>query len=298
MDHDKTSVDSYNHYIEIIYMITHILNNYSSIECGKNLSLYIYLTDFKKNIPNSNLEEFDTEHVNTAYSDICTTNSQIVIYRKEEWTKVLIHEAIHFLNIDFSCVNDNAHEQLDQQFYRIIPLKKENIRLYEAYCEFWALQIHCSIVAFFDNMKRDIDYEKTFAKYENLLKNETKYSLFQMNKILNYSNIDYYDIVFYSNNYINKSVYNENTYAISYFIVKTILLFHQNEFIEWCLQNNSKRNPMMFVRTFDNMKSFFSFIQRFYRNEKFLDALEYSDYDVDRRSFFYNTTTMSLHEMY
>ena len=261
-----------------------------------SIEISLYFTKHRKSLPRQGI--LNEINVNSAYTIPCNNNIQAHIYRKEEWLKVLIHEAIHFLNIDFSCVNENALGHLDQQFYRIIPLKKENIRLYEAYCEFWALQIHCSLVAFFDNVKQKINYEKTFHKYENLINNEIKYSLFQMNKILNYNYVDYYDIVFNNNNYIDKSVYNENTYAISYFIVKAILLFHQNEFIEWCLQNNSKRNPIMFVRTFDNMKAFYSFIQRFYKNEKFLNALEHSDYDVDRRSFFYNTTTMSLYEMF
>lgn len=293
--YSKRSSDDFIFIYRKVVFILMFLMRFSTTH-KDSIEISLYFTKHRKSLPKQGI--LNEINLNSAYTLPCNNDVYAHIYRKEEWVKVLIHEAIHFLNIDFSCVHDNAVEQLDQQFYRIIPLKKENIRLYEAYCEFWALQIHCSIIAFFDNMKRDIDYEKTFNKYENLLKNETKYSLFQMNKILNYNYLDYYDIVFNNNNYINKPVYSENTYAISYFIVKTILLFHQNEFIEWCLQNNSKRNPMMFVRTFDNMKAFFSFIHRFYRNEKFLDALEYSNYDVDRRSFFYSTTTMSLYEMY
>lgn len=257
--------------------------------------IHFYFTKFRKLLPKRGI--FNEININSAYTIPCNTNVQSHIYRKEEWLKVLIHEAIHFFNLDFSCVYDSALRTIDQEFYKVIPLKKENIRLYEAYCEFWALQIHCCVIAFCQNNKRTIDYEKTLYKYENLLQNEVRYSLFQMNKILNYNHIQYNDIVSHGSHYYDKQIYNENTYAISYFLVKTILLFHHNEFITWCRRNNSRRNPVLFMRTMENMNNFCLFIKEFYNKPEFLNSLNDSDYDVDKRSIFYNTLTMSLHEM-
>ena len=41
-------------------------------------------------------------HVNSGYTYTCKENNEIVIYREEEWLKVLIHESFHAYGLDFS----------------------------------------------------------------------------------------------------------------------------------------------------------------------------------------------------
>ena len=63
------------------------------------MSLHLYLTLFEKKIRNIK-EVLGESHVNTAYTWHCSPNNKIVIYRHEEWFKVLIHESFHFFGFE------------------------------------------------------------------------------------------------------------------------------------------------------------------------------------------------------
>ena len=68
--------------------------------------VFIYSTELTKNLPNSNIDILDQIHVNTAFTYSCIEQSnEIVIFRKEEWLKVLIHESFHNFGLDFSDMN-------------------------------------------------------------------------------------------------------------------------------------------------------------------------------------------------
>ena len=60
--------------------------------CRQPMHLHLYLTPFKKTLPTTKGLVLDELHVNTAYTWHCKPNNKMVIYREEEWFKVLIHE--------------------------------------------------------------------------------------------------------------------------------------------------------------------------------------------------------------
>jgi hypothetical protein len=294
MDHDKTSVDSYNHYIEIIYMITHILNNYSSIECGKNLSLYIYLTDFKKNIPNSNLEEFDTEHVNTAYSDICTTNSQIVIYRKEEWIKVLIHELFHNYGLDFSKIK---YGNLKDKFKELFPIKSD-FEITESYAEFFGEMINVAITTFYLDDSTSIYMYIKNAHY--LLFYEQLFSMFQCVKILYKIGLGYENL--YLQDDLSKSLrnniyYRENTNVFCYYVVKNILLFNCDDFVGFCYDKNLQF--LDFRKTDTTLNFFYDFVKSRYNDKKLLNVIHKTEKNINNISnkLLKNTARISCIEL-
>ena len=66
------------------------------------VSIHLFMTDFKKEIPKSTVDVIDVMNVNSGLSDVCQRDSEIIIYRKEEWFKVFIHETFHSLGLDFS----------------------------------------------------------------------------------------------------------------------------------------------------------------------------------------------------
>ena len=95
--------DTITNYIHIILIIIRMLSQYSVKKCGKNLLITIFLTPFKRLFPQNKKDIIGPMNVNGGFSTIgCLETSSIIIYREEEWMKVLIHELFHNLNLDFA----------------------------------------------------------------------------------------------------------------------------------------------------------------------------------------------------
>ena len=124
----------YNEYVEKILVWLYIVNIYSSKQCCKKIDLFLYLTILKKELPKNNVDVIDQIHVNTGFTYTCPNDSEIVIFRKEEWFKVLIHETFHNFALDFSSMNCDIATKTILNIFKV----KSNVNLYEAYTEFWA----------------------------------------------------------------------------------------------------------------------------------------------------------------
>ena len=164
-------VDIYsnNSFIIIIFLL-----NYT--KSVKDLHIDIFLTDFKKELP---VKEalLDVLNINSGYSYGDNNNSYIVIYRYEEWYKVLIHELFHALDLDFSSMPFPSTKEKMKNYFNI----NSNYNLYETYCESWARILNVAVFSFLKNINSKKNYLLDFN--ENI-KLETKFSLYQCNKIL------------------------------------------------------------------------------------------------------------------
>ena len=81
----------YDKYVDSIIMWLYILNVYASKQCSQRIIIYFYFTSLEKKLPDSNLSILNENNVNTAFTTTCPVDSEIIIFRKEEWLKVLIH---------------------------------------------------------------------------------------------------------------------------------------------------------------------------------------------------------------
>jgi hypothetical protein len=104
-DNIELKIDIYNRYFDSILMWLYILNQYASKQCANSLTIYLYFTSLEKKLPDSNIHILDEINVNTAFTTTCPKDSEIVIFRQEEWFKVLIHESFHNFGLDFSDMN-------------------------------------------------------------------------------------------------------------------------------------------------------------------------------------------------
>ena len=149
----------YTKYVDSIVMWLYILNKYASKFCAKQLDIYLYFTSLSKYLPSSDTRVLDKNHANTAFTTTCPRESEIVIFRKEEWFKVLIHETFHNFGLDFSGMNT---DKCTSDMLNIFPVDSE-VNLYESYAEFWA-----EIMG--------LKYETLFKKDKtNTLRRETLY---------------------------------------------------------------------------------------------------------------------------
>jgi hypothetical protein len=98
----KINLPMYHKYVDIIILWLFLLNEYASKKCSNFFTVYFYFTSLQKILPSSSLDVINEHHVNTGFTSTCPTDSEIIIYRKEEWLKVFIHETFHNFALDFS----------------------------------------------------------------------------------------------------------------------------------------------------------------------------------------------------
>lgn len=249
-----------------IYLWLAIADHYAKNDNSLTLKIYIYFTNHKKLLPSKEII-LNTSHVNSAYTYACREHTMISIFRKEEWFKVFIHEIFHCMGLDFACMDTTT---IDTMIYDIIPLKKTDIRSYEAYTEYWAEILNILFISYFTTQTKD-NYDLMLEKIEKMFNYERAFSLYQLVKVLKHNNLDYKSIFLNdSSSIIKKQNYKEDTYVISYYLLKSILLFNMNDFLKW---NKIHNKTIDFETTNENLLSFVDFIKEKYQSTKFIDYI-------------------------
>lgn len=261
----ELQLDTYNKYIDSIVMWIYILNQYSSKTCSKTLTVYFYFTSLEKKLPSSNIFILDEMNVNTAFTTSCPRDAEIVVYRKEEWLKVFIHESFHSFALDFSDMNNQEPHQFILNLFRV----KSDVNLYESYTEFWAEMMNAMFCSFF-SIKDKTNVELFLEHTEFFINFERTYSFFQMVKTLNFMGISYKDL--YSSNHtstmLRDNFYKENTNVLSYYVIKCILMNNYQNFLFWCQTNNL--SLLQFKKTMSNQAEYCKFIEKYYKSKSFL----------------------------
>jgi hypothetical protein len=261
-----------NNKLKTLY-ITLFLFNYLSNNstCSNHLNIYIYCTSFIKKLPDS-FKILDSENINSGFTRTCMSHNDIYIFRNEEWNKVLIHECMHAFGFDFSHSKENDIYS-SKIIQKIFPVNFD-LALYEAYCETYTIYINLIIKAFLTTYsKNSPDFDKkVLDKTFNMFNNEIYFSLFQSSKILHYYDINYNMLHTKNKTVIYK--YDEYTPVFSYFIIKTILIYHFNDFFKWCYTNNEFIIPFNCNEKkscLKKIKSFCNIISSVYKNPSFIN---------------------------
>jgi len=184
--------------LKIVKLIRYLGSN------NDHLTLIIFYGNQRKQLTQQN--KITCENVN---SGSCIRGDSIMIWREEEFYKVLIHEMIHFVSLD--------KPDLDYKYNFKFNIKGEN-SLNESYTEFLAITIN-SIVAS-ELLHEDIDMILTYEFY---------FSLFQIAKICNFFGIEYIEDLF---NMTKKTKFIQTTSVFSYYIIKFLLLCDWNNFLQ------------------------------------------------------------------
>jgi hypothetical protein len=221
------------------------------------------MIDIKKEFPNMNTRILDVTHVNSAVTRTCAFENNILIFRKEEWFKVLIHETFHSFSLDFS-----AHPDLSVLNTNLKSIFNINSKFnaFESYAEFWAELMNVLFISFIFNKKKE-NFTEYWKNVSVLLFYEIQFSLMQCVKALNYMNLNYTDLFTRK----GKQLYKEKTSVFSYHILKTILLFNVNDFLLWCKQSNP--TILQFNKTKSAIPGFFKFIKKQHLKPEFVNKL-------------------------
>ena len=267
-DNIELKLDTFHNYIDAIIMWLYILNQYASKQCANSLIIYLYFTSLEKNLPASNIHILDEINVNTAFTTTCPRDSEIVVFRKEEWFKVLIHESFHNFALDFSDMNNDAVHKCILDIFKV----NSAVNLYESYTEFWAEIMNALFCSFF-TLKDKTDVEEFLSHSEFFINFEITYSFFQLMKTLDFMGLTYKEL--YSktvhSKVLRENLYKEKTNVLAYYVIKTIMLNNYQGFLLWCKNNNF--SLLQFKKTLANQKEFCKFIEKNYKTTSMLDGV-------------------------
>jgi hypothetical protein len=248
-----------NKYIYFIKLILTICANESTTK-KKHFDIVIYLTPFEKTQPSTSV---DPNHINSGY---CGSNGELVIFRKEEWFKVFIHECFHLFCLDFDEVNINFKQIFSSLFFI-----KSDFLFFESLVEFWARTINIAIVSYFT--KKNISYEDFEMLMEVNLSIEKVYSILQMKHFLSGMNITYQDMI------TNPVDYNETTNGFCYYVLPALLINHYEQTMLWFVEHN--QTLLQFKKNTENVYLFYHYIRTIYKSPQFLQLLEKEHYDLN-----------------
>jgi hypothetical protein len=207
----------------------------ASAVCAQTLNIHIFLTPFKKQLPSAALRCLTPEHVNSAFTMDCAPQGEIVVFRAEEWFKVLLHETFHAFGMDIG-----PSPVLKDTLQNMFPIRSEFFAT-EAYCETFARIFNAAFCSFQSSLNK-----KTFILYmEFCLQLERMFALYQAHKVLRHMGLSYADICIQDKQKNGK--YKEETHVFAYYILTAIFLSDYPVFLLWCFNHNT--NLVQFPRS-------------------------------------------------
>ena len=205
-------------YIIYIFQIINTLRILFNRNKSDNIQIVRYFkTNNRKLFPDTDkiLSPNEINSGLTILSNNHDHNGEIILFRKEEILKVLIHELIHSNLIDNKLIFSQNVKNFSDKF-----CVNYNILLNEAYTEAIANILNI----FFIN----IISKKSKKNLDVMFQNELKYSIYIYSKIMKYYNIDDINTVI-KNDDKCKAIFQQKTNVFSYYFLKFILLLHLDE---------------------------------------------------------------------
>jgi hypothetical protein len=261
-------IDVYNNYVDYMLVWLYIVDLYASKSCSPDLKIFVYHTSLLKNLPLSNIDILNENNVNTAFTRTCPVDSEIVIFRKEEWFKVFMHETFHNFGLDFSGMNIDV-EISNKKILEIFPVNSD-VNLFEAYTEFWARIMNVSFCSFVNMVDKD-DINEFLRNVKILINFENSFAFFQMVKVLDFMGLSYKNLYYKKTDMMRKTLYKEHTNVLSYYVITLILLNNYEDFLLWCDKNNIE--IMNFNKTLNNLFDFCKFIKKRYNTHDMLEGV-------------------------
>jgi hypothetical protein len=291
---DLNYIYKYENMISIMLIWLKFVFSYTKNNTLSKLTINIALTDYLKELPTNNLKILDDMNCNTGSTYACKKDTEIFIYRKEEWFKVFIHETFHSLCLDFSMMNV---KDFNKKINTLFPIDSK-FNLYEAYSEFWAEIFNILFCSYF-TIEQKNDYKEFKMFFDFFLYNEKLHSLFQCSKILDFYNLKYENL--YKKDEISnlaRKQYKENTNVFAYYFIKSILLFNAEKFMKWCDKNQI--NILIFSKNTRHLNKFFKFIKHHYKENDFIkniNNLQIKHNEIINNDFLSNNLRMTVCEL-
>ena len=241
---DKINTKIFSIIIKRIIFMMIISNTY------KSLNIYIYDTPFKKKFSCNNHKKCGNLTHNNVNSGMSYLNN-VIIFRKEEYLKLLVHELIHALDIDYKY---ETHAD-KKNIYEIFDINSNNLLLNESYVETWAIIINVFLVLYEKNKYNSVT-EKNIDLFKKYINKELLHGIEQCSKLCKYYNITNFNDIYKKNKDTKK--YNDDVNTFSYHIIKTINLYNINNFLK-----NFKDSKYVMKSSY-NFNTYILFIKKYH----------------------------------
>ena len=232
---------------------------------GKNLhiNLLIFYGKQKKFIPKN--KYICSDNVNTGVTE---ANRVIMIWRQEEFYKVLIHELIHYFGIDFY-IRDDIYDKLNEKFTKKFLINGFD-RINESYTEALAMVIHSVIYALLKQCNID-----------DILSYEIFFSHLQIAKILYHFGCKSFSEIAKTNMY-------QYTSVCSYYIIKCFFMMNYH-----MLLNFWKEKGFFVLKNKDDYEKIYdAILNTQVVNEKLIDSC--INYLINHTNSSFETTTLRM----
>ena len=196
-----------NNILNIITNLQNLMQNY------KSLNIIFYLTELKKQFPRNRKTILGPYHVNSGLTIHGNPKNTIIIFRKEELYKVLIHELMHDFGCDMKLFNPMYNKIITNKY----NIENSNfINVNESYVELITELIYLTYIAKKGNKK--------IGSVKKMYNDELKYSITKCKQILNHNGVQKLD---------GHISFRQNSNVLSYYIFKTALLYNIDESINF-----------------------------------------------------------------
>ena len=241
-----------------LYFVKLVLNlcSQNSTSHHTEFTFKIILSDFKKTYPCIPIEP---SHINSGVTNLST--KEIILFRKEEWLKIFIHECFHLFCLDF-CDIELDFKILFKPLFNI----ESDFLFFETLTEFWARTINIAIISY--STKKYIMYEEFETLMKINIQVERLYCICQMNHLLNKMGLTYETLMDKN----RQVVYKENTNFFCYYVLTSVLFFHYEQTMGWFVEHNE--TLLQFSKNKRSVYLFFKFIKQVYRNPAFLSLIK------------------------
>lgn len=296
----KLDIEKYDnkafHMMAIIQLMT-ILSDNSNVQekyrqdiCSKDgIQIYIFLTPFKREIEPRDIV-LGAKNVNGGFCYGCISAGEIIVYRREEWFKVFVHELAHNFGVDAyiwkfkreTGFNEENYQNFINNFNLSSAINRHqfDIGLQECIVEFWGEFLNNAVFSLdyaknhscsLKNSKKSFQiYCRTFEKIANL---EILHGFIQTTKILHQNGLTYADII--NNNAHSLNNYTETTHLFSYYILRTLMIYGYKNILDFNYFLQDSKIVFNPDGSKDGLKSFFNFITDSSRNETLKQNFEF-----------------------
>ena len=228
--------------------------------CSKlqEINIDLYFTKQDKKI-GSNISLLGPNEINSGVTSWGNV-TKIAIFREEEMNKLIIHELIHYCQLDFNSVD---FPYIDR--YNINP--KTKIILNESYTEIMANIINCICCSYEYQNRENKDLFKLFLTYE------IKYSLYQCAKILILYGFKNYQE--FNRPYDGKNKFKQQTSVFSYFFVKGALLNDIGQFSQFTDKFIDHKSSIALINISNAKSEYSKLANNCLQNDSFKNTINY-----------------------
>lgn len=208
----------------------------------------------------------EPKHVNSAYTVPCryiTDDNEdlyVVIFRNEEWEKVLFHELMHLYSYDIELNNKRINTRVNTRLSKIFNIECE-FNLEEAYCEFWGRILWClwKNKGIKKEINKEIERQQLWSIYQGIVV-LTNTGLYENALNLNEEN-----------KIIKRNP--ERTSSFSYYVICGLMMSNMREFLIWCFDNNEI--PFKFSNCLTNINNLITLIRQTVNDDNIIDLWFY-----------------------